>query len=147
MACYCHPLRENRLQFHGRPLPRRHARLAQAITGPSVAFALASAPLMLMMVKDPPKSVAFNPSATIQPFDASRDGADEPPEARPSAAAYPRETPALARSVRARSRSEFQARLVSIRADQNRMAGPDEREPEIPDRAIVFRRDVTTLQL
>src|SRR3954468_6045019 len=35
MACYCHPLRENRLQFHGRPLPRRHARLAQAITGPS----------------------------------------------------------------------------------------------------------------
>src|SRR4051794_35803423 len=40
MACYCHPLRENRLQFHGRPLPCRHARLAQAITGPNVRKAV-----------------------------------------------------------------------------------------------------------
>jgi hypothetical protein len=39
----CHPLRENRLQFHGRPLPRRHTRLAQAITGPSSGLVLARA--------------------------------------------------------------------------------------------------------
>src|SRR3954447_12732273 len=30
----CDPLREDRLQLHGRPLPRRHPRLAQALTGP-----------------------------------------------------------------------------------------------------------------
>jgi hypothetical protein len=34
-----------------------------------VAFALASAAFVFTMLKDPPKSVAFNPSATIQPND------------------------------------------------------------------------------
>jgi hypothetical protein len=33
------------------------------------AFALASAAFVLTMLKNPPKSVAFNPGATIQPLD------------------------------------------------------------------------------
>src|SRR3954447_19008942 len=39
----CDPLREDRLQLHGRPLPRRHPRLAQALTGPSFPQVCASA--------------------------------------------------------------------------------------------------------
>ncbi len=34
-----------------------------------VAFALASAAFVFTMLKDPPKSIAFNPGGTIQPLD------------------------------------------------------------------------------
>jgi len=34
-----------------------------------LAFALAAGAFVLTMLKDPPKSVAFNPGATIQPLD------------------------------------------------------------------------------
>src|SRR3954469_12992768 len=40
----CDPLREDRLQLHGRPLPRRHPRLAQVITGSNPSAMLRSIP-------------------------------------------------------------------------------------------------------
>src|SRR3954463_1482042 len=37
MAGDCEPRLEKPLQLHGRPLPRRRSRLAQGLTGPSIA--------------------------------------------------------------------------------------------------------------
>src|SRR4051812_47248260 len=43
VARHCDPLRENRLQLHGHPLPRCRSRLAQALTGPrALAYNIAS---------------------------------------------------------------------------------------------------------